>query len=288
MDFHKEINSLFERILFLELAYRELAFRLKRKSNAINIPVLVLTATMGTAAFNTLNENADQTWIKIMIGILGIVSAILVAWQTQFKYAERAAKNKVSAEGFSLLKDELEAIRIQQDEQKLAEFCEKIYPSRKESLIKDTDHISRNIKSRIKEIVDEKIEIRLADIAHKDVWDPFVERDQVYRDVADITQKLEDKNKGEDDFAFKLRKELNFIHLNRKPPMLVAEVKEMFEHLRLYTRASGEQEFFDNTINTNFIEAVFKFQRINGLEHIDGIVGPYTKKMLKEAIKNLE
>ena len=104
MDFHKEINSLFERILFLELAHKELAFRLKRKSNAINIPVLVLTATMGTAAFNTLSEKADHTWIKIMIGILGIVSAILIALQTQFKYAERAAKNKVSAEGFSPLK----------------------------------------------------------------------------------------------------------------------------------------------------------------------------------------
>lgn len=287
ITFIDKIDRWYRDILTLELQHREAGVRLKKHSQTLGIPTLVLSAVLATAAITSLIETSDSSIIRTAIGLLGFLSAVLVALQKDFCFSEKATKHKVAADGFEILKDELQAIEDHRDEKELENFCKSSYPNRKHTLLKDTDIISENIRNHVEASVGKIMEERHADRKHRDIWDPFIERDRVYSDVESILDKLEKEEEGPS-FVFKMRRELNKIHLGREPKFAAKDVKEMLHKLQLYTGADREKNFFDDNITPTFIEAVMGFQRIYCLEQVDGIAGPYTKTMLKEAVGQIE
>lgn len=280
--FEQMLDRWYRDILTLELQHIKASAHLKKRSQALGIPVIVLSTVIGTAAFTSLSEEVVHPAFKVLLGTLGVLSAVLIALQTNLNLAEKAAQHKVAADGFEVLKDELEAIGISRDEAQLAEFCKSSYPSRKQALLEGTDVISEDIRKEVENEVTERMETRQADREHREALDRFIERDRVYDDVDTILHKIEREEAGRE-FVFRMRKELNRLHLGREPVVTIEKVKEMLHQLRLYTKAKAEDETFDDSITPAFVEAVMDFQGRYSLEQVDGIVGPHTKQMLKEA-----
>jgi hypothetical protein len=61
------------------------------------IPVIVITAIVGTTIFGTLNENPDPFW-RITTGLVALVGTVLSSLQTSLGFAQAAEKHKTAGE----------------------------------------------------------------------------------------------------------------------------------------------------------------------------------------------
>jgi len=71
------------------------------------IPVIALTTLVGTGAFASLQESPNIT-LRLLAGILGVISAILASLQTFFNYQGLGEKHRNSANKYSALVREME------------------------------------------------------------------------------------------------------------------------------------------------------------------------------------
>jgi hypothetical protein len=65
----------------------------ERKNFWLGIPVVVITALVGTSIFGTLQDN-PSVYVKIAAGVLSISATILAALQTYLGFSEKSAKHK--------------------------------------------------------------------------------------------------------------------------------------------------------------------------------------------------
>lgn len=63
------------------------------------IPVIVITAIVGTTIFGTLNQNPNPMW-KILAGLLTLSGTVLAALQTNLGFAQTAEKHKAAGEAY--------------------------------------------------------------------------------------------------------------------------------------------------------------------------------------------
>ena len=61
------------------------------------IPVIVITAVVGTTIFGTLNENPDPIW-RIITGLILLAGTILSSLQTSLGFAQIAEKHKAAGQ----------------------------------------------------------------------------------------------------------------------------------------------------------------------------------------------
>lgn len=92
-----------------ELHHR-IAGDLGRWNIYLGIPVVVLTAVVGTGVFATLQETVD-TRIRIFAGAVSVAAAILASLQMFLRFGERAEQHRVAAERWSALRREIEKLR---------------------------------------------------------------------------------------------------------------------------------------------------------------------------------
>lgn len=109
--------------------------------------------------------------------------------------------------------------------------------------------------------------------------------EEVYSDVEHVLNKLERESGGQD-LAFKIRRELNLLHLGRTPAVTAVEVKTSLNRIKMYPRADDELDAFNEEITPRFVEAVMDFQRRERTQQVDGIVGINTKRLLRIADSN--
>jgi hypothetical protein len=83
-----------------EERYRQLHY-------AIGVPAAILAAGVGTSVFVTLEKTTD-TQIKILIGMVSILAAILTGLQTFLRYSERADRHRKAASDYSSIRREIE------------------------------------------------------------------------------------------------------------------------------------------------------------------------------------
>lgn len=77
----------------------------------IGIPVIVLTGIVGTSAFVTLQQSTEiSTGLKIAVGGISILAAILSSLQTFFKFGEKAGKHKTASVAFAELRKDVEQV----------------------------------------------------------------------------------------------------------------------------------------------------------------------------------
>lgn len=62
----------------------------------LGIPATVFAATVGTAVFASL-ENSASLWMKIGVGLISIVTAILSGLQTFLRFSEKAERHRKTA-----------------------------------------------------------------------------------------------------------------------------------------------------------------------------------------------
>jgi hypothetical protein len=78
----------------------------------LGIPVVVLTAAVGTTIFATFGTNPDSRWV-IIAGLVSLLAAILAALQTFLGYAQRAERHRAAAVAYSQLKRDLDLLVTQ-------------------------------------------------------------------------------------------------------------------------------------------------------------------------------
>ena len=72
----------------------------------LGIPVVILTALIGTSAFASLQQGPVPA-VQVATGVIGVVAAILSALQTFLRYGEWQEKHRTAAHRYGSLKREI-------------------------------------------------------------------------------------------------------------------------------------------------------------------------------------
>lgn len=83
-----------------------MANRLSSSNVLLGVPVVVLTTFVGTSVFATLQEDVD-TRLRIFVGVVSVLAAVLASLQTFLRFGERAEKHRVAAEKWAALRREI-------------------------------------------------------------------------------------------------------------------------------------------------------------------------------------
>ncbi len=95
-------------IRVLHIAHAKAATRYRQRGRLLGVPVVLLTALVGTGIFATVSEETvSETW-KIVAGLLTALAAVLSAVQTFLNYGVLAEKHKSADLAFGTLRRDLE------------------------------------------------------------------------------------------------------------------------------------------------------------------------------------
>lgn len=92
-----------------QAAQYEMANRLGRRSQWLGVPVIVITAIVGTSVFASISQEVVSLEAKIVVGLLSVAATVLSSLQTFFKLSERAEKHRQCGSKFGAIRRELEA-----------------------------------------------------------------------------------------------------------------------------------------------------------------------------------
>jgi hypothetical protein len=90
-------------------AHYELCTRLSRSNIRFGVPVVILTTFVGTSVFATLQHHVNL-WLRILVGMVSVLAAVLASLQTFLRFGERAEKHRTAAESWAALKRDMEAM----------------------------------------------------------------------------------------------------------------------------------------------------------------------------------
>jgi hypothetical protein len=83
-----------------------MANRLSSSNIVLGVPVVVLTTFVGASVFATLQENV-ATGLRIFVGVVSVLAAVLASLQTFLRFGERTEKHRVAAEKWAAIRREI-------------------------------------------------------------------------------------------------------------------------------------------------------------------------------------
>ena len=86
-------------------AHYAIATRLARYNIWFGIPVVALATLVGTSVFATLQKDV-RTDLRILIGFVSVLAAVLASLQTFLRFQERGEKHRAAAEHWSQIRRE--------------------------------------------------------------------------------------------------------------------------------------------------------------------------------------
>jgi hypothetical protein len=100
------LESWHRRVAAAEAGHRLLADRLLRRHFGLGVPVVIVTTTVGTSVFASIEgPNADS--ILAFAGVISLGAAVLSSLQTFLRYATRAEGHRVAAIRYETLRRDL-------------------------------------------------------------------------------------------------------------------------------------------------------------------------------------
>jgi hypothetical protein len=116
------MKEILDKALEYETTYRVIgrahyiaADKYTRLNRVFGIPVIVITATVGTTIFGTLNQNPNPAW-KIAAGLFSLAGTVLASLQTSLGFAQTAEKHKAAGEAYRALQRRFEIFRLRYNE----------------------------------------------------------------------------------------------------------------------------------------------------------------------------
>jgi hypothetical protein len=110
-----EVNVLvtdwFRRVRESQKVNYEYGSILVRRNFYLGIPAVILSTIVGTAVFTSLSETATKPAVKIVVGLLSLVSAVLATLQTFLNLSDRAAKHKYAGARYGAIRRRLELLK---------------------------------------------------------------------------------------------------------------------------------------------------------------------------------
>lgn len=86
-----------------QLAHGDAANRYGVRARRLGIPVVVLSALVGTSVFATLTQQVAP-WLRIITGLLSITAAVLAALQTFFRSSDLSSEHRIASRDFGALR----------------------------------------------------------------------------------------------------------------------------------------------------------------------------------------
>lgn len=87
-------------------AHYRLAAQCRRRNALLGIPAVVLSSIVGTSLFATLSKDSVSSALRITVGLVSVLAAVLVGLQTFLRFGERAEKHVVAADWYSAVRRE--------------------------------------------------------------------------------------------------------------------------------------------------------------------------------------
>ena len=84
-------------------------------NRVFGIPVIVITAVVGTTIFGTLNENPTPGW-KIGAGLVTLAGTVLSSLQTALGFAQTSEKHKAAGEAYRAIRRRFEMFQLRYSE----------------------------------------------------------------------------------------------------------------------------------------------------------------------------
>jgi hypothetical protein len=91
-----------------QMAHYEEATALTKRGYWLGVPVIALTAIVGTSVFASIATEVIPVAAKLIVGALSVAATVLSSLQTFFKFSERAEEHKVYGARFGSVRRELE------------------------------------------------------------------------------------------------------------------------------------------------------------------------------------
>ena len=88
-------------------AHYVLATSLVRSNIRFGVPVVALTTLVGTTVFATLQKPDVNLGLRIAVGMISVLAAVLASLQTFLRFGERAEKHRVAAERWASIRREI-------------------------------------------------------------------------------------------------------------------------------------------------------------------------------------
>lgn len=134
-----------------QLAHYEMANRLGRRNLWMGVPVIVITAMVGTSAFASVVSDLIPVWAKIAAGGASVLAAVLASLQTFFKFSERSERHKTFGAKFGAVRRELESLhasgKATEEPDKVAVLREKL-----DRLAEEAPAVPRDVFSYIQRL----------------------------------------------------------------------------------------------------------------------------------------
>lgn len=102
------VENWYVRIRAVQAGHYQYANNLRKKNFLLGVPVVALTAIVGTSVFASLSEQNPSMELKIIVGLVSMLAATLASLQTFLNYSEQSAKHLDAATKLSSLKKEME------------------------------------------------------------------------------------------------------------------------------------------------------------------------------------
>ncbi|MDQ3569297.1 MAG: SLATT domain-containing protein [Actinomycetota bacterium] len=91
-------------------AHYLLASRMRRRNIEVGVPTVIFSAVVGTSLFATLSDANLARPVRVVIGVISLLAAVLAALQTFFGFSQRAERHVIAADWYSAVRRQLEEL----------------------------------------------------------------------------------------------------------------------------------------------------------------------------------
>lgn len=169
MDLSPEVEKLvtdwFRRVRESQRVHYECGTHFSRRNLHLGIPAIVLSASVGTAVFASL-ETAAAGHMRIVVGLVSIAAAVLASLQTFLGYAERADRHRTAGAEYGGVRRSLELLKTipPQSEQELRTILDNI-KNRMDDLAKNCPEVPSWLKDKVDNELKSREHKRIFDLA---------------------------------------------------------------------------------------------------------------------------
>jgi hypothetical protein len=101
------LQSWHRRVAAAEAGHRLMAERMRRRYLMLGVPIIVLTTVVGTSVFASLQNAKVPTTVRIVVGSISIIAAVLSSLQTFLRYGMRSEGHRIATIRYETLRRDI-------------------------------------------------------------------------------------------------------------------------------------------------------------------------------------
>jgi hypothetical protein len=106
-DVERLYESWHRRSAAAETGHRRMSERMRRRYVLLGIPIVILTTVVGTSVFASLQHDTVSTPLRILVGSLSILAAVMSSLQAFLRYGTRAEGHRIATIRYETLRRDM-------------------------------------------------------------------------------------------------------------------------------------------------------------------------------------